>query len=572
MKEEILYIQGSAKGYFLRGKATTTGNLFISDLQYETIDVRNTVIIPDTDLEEHCVGLYYRSTRDSEIRVFISETEFIQEKVSELVIRDITKGEKVTVGGRELQEFTGTILFVVKKVILPVAAAVTNTTPTATTTAAKTGFSSFFKFNLFNKNTGVIPPTTELFKPFNPFWQPLVGAFIIGLLLFSFLTQIKGIGFLSFVFPAILVSIILSSLLSERFPWFKSNFGISKYIFNFIGYLFLIYALDRLFRNGFTIRTNYFLFLAIGLILFSRNGKLVRLIGVGLMLLSFYLFFNLLQQESQLRETDDNTPEYVDQDDSDWEYTPEIDSSTLRTETNDTVPISFLKHQLNWNDNSNAFHSGTFKVRSDYFNISRLKRNKLEVNATDAKSYYSIIYRNIIAQNNAYLDEITKEYKRIGRKKNMGRIQFADMVVSSIQSIPYYLVHDLSHREADRVYGGFISEYHRTGGPCLDKIKFGVQSPAEFMGNFKGDCDTRSVLLYHVLSKLGYNVVVLASDEYSHAIIGLSGNYRGDYLKYQGLKYYVWETTAKGFTPGSISDECSNMRYWYVAMGPNTNL
>jgi hypothetical protein len=154
----------------------------------------------------------------------------------------------------------------------------------------------------------------------------------------------------------------------------------------------------------------------------------------------------------------------------------------------------------------------------------------------------------------------------------MNKSDFADMVVSSIQSIPYYLVHDLSHREADRVYGGFISEYHQTGGPCLDKIKFGVQSPTEFMGNFKGDCDTRSVLLYHVLSKLGYNVVVLASDEYSHAIIGVSGNYRGDYLKYQGLKYYVWETTAKGFTPGSISDECSNMRYWYVAMGPNTNL
>ena len=126
MKEEILYIEGSAKGYFLKGKSITTGNLSISDIQFETIDVRNTVVIDEIDLNEHCVGLYYKSTRSKEIRVFISETEFIQEKVSEFVIRDIIKGEKNSYNGTELQEFSGTILFILKKVILPTPAIVTN--------------------------------------------------------------------------------------------------------------------------------------------------------------------------------------------------------------------------------------------------------------------------------------------------------------------------------------------------------------------------------------------------------------------------------------------------------------
>lgn len=566
MKEEILYIQGSAKGYFLKGKSITTGNLSISDIQFETIDVRNTVVIDEIDLNEHCVGLYYKSSRSKEIRVFISETEFIQEKVSEFVIRDIIKGEKNSYNGTELQEFSGTILFILKKVVLPIPAVVVDKP------MKPAGLSGFFNFNLFKANSTLITPASSVLSPSRKFWQPIIGGLIIGLFSIYLLSQIYGLGILSLVLPAIFFSIILSQALSDRFPWFKRNWSINNYLFNFIGYLFLIYALDGLFKHGFTANTTYFLVLAIGLILFSRIGKFIRLIGICLLLLSFYLLFNMINLDSHIKKTKDDTPEYVDQDDTDWEYTPEIDSSTIRTETDDTVAISFLKHQLNWNDNSNNFHSGIFKVRSDFYNISRLKRDKLEVNANDSRTYYNIIYRNLINQNNDYLTEIIKEYKKIGRTKNMNKSDFADMVVSSIQSIPYYLVHDLSHREADRVYGGFISEYHRTGGPCLDKIKFGVQSPTEFMGNFKGDCDTRSVLLYHVLSKLGFNVVVLASDQYSHAIIGVSGNYRGDYLKYQGLKYYVWETTAKGFTPGSISDECSNMRYWYIAMGPNTNL
>lgn len=566
MKEEILYIQGSAKGYFLKGNSIITGNLSISDIQFETIDVRDTFVIAEIDLNEHCVGLYYKSSRSKEIRVFISETEFIQEKVSEFVIRDIIKGEKNSYNGTELQEFSGTILFILKKVILPIPAVVVDKP------LKPAGLSGFFNFNLFKTNNTLITPASSVLSPSRKFWQPIIGGLIIGLFSIYLLSQIHGLGILSLVIPAIFFSIILSQALSDRFPWFQRNWSINNYLFNFIGYLFLIYVLDGLFKHGFTANTTYFLVLAIGLILFSRIGKFIRLIGICLLLLSFYLLFNMINLDGHIKKTKDDTPEYVDQGDTDWEYTPEIDSSTIRTETDDTVAISFLKHQLNWNDNSNNFHSGIFKVRSDFYNISRLKRDKLEVNANDARTYYTIIYRNLVNQNNDYLTEIIKEYKKIGRTKNMNKSDFADMVVSSIQSIPYYLVHDLSHREADRVYGGFISEYHRTGGPCLDKIKFGVQSPTEFMGNFKGDCDTRSVLLYHVLSKLGFNVVVLASDEYSHAIIGVSGNYRGDYLKYQGLKYYVWETTAKGFTPGSISDECSNMRYWYIAMGPNTNL
>jgi hypothetical protein len=78
--------------------------------------------------------------------------------------------------------------------------------------------------------------------------------------------------------------------------------------------------------------------------------------------------------------------------------------------------------------------------------------------------------------------------------------------------------------------------------------------------------DTRSVMLYHVLNSLGYNTVIMTSEEYGHAIIGISGNYRGKNKYHDGLKYYVWETTYPGFEPGVLSDECGNMRYWNVVL------
>ena len=35
---------------------------------------------------------------------------------------------------------------------------------------------------------------------------------------------------------------------------------------------------------------------------------------------------------------------------------------------------------------------------------------------------------------------------------------------------------------------------------------------------------------------------------------------------YNGKRYYTWETTAKGYDLGILPAECSNIKYWYVAL------
>jgi hypothetical protein len=399
----------------------------------------------------------------------------------------------------------------------------------------------------------------------------MLGSFIISILGFIALFLLFGLNPFTWLLPIFFLLTMFLEGLKTRFSGTNQPLQPKRNFLNLIGWLLLFYACYQLLSNGFSIKTALLALLGVGFILLSRTGRILKFFG-GLIslialiaLLSQFNIFNPKKRNKEDAKKDDLI-EYDNTDEDKWDYKPEEIADTIYSRENDTIAVTYLKHNLKWNDNNQNPHQALLLVRKDYFNIATIKRNQLEVNSNDFRDYYHQIYSNLINQNKTFLDSVTKEYSRIGKTENLNRNQFADMVVTSIQNIPYYLVHDLTHRDADIKYGGFIREYHQTGKPCLDQIKFGVQAPVEFMGNFKGDCDTRSLFLFHILSKFGYNVVMLGSEQYSHCIIGISGNYSGDFVSYNGLKYYVWETTSTGYTPGNISPECGNMRYWVVEL------
>jgi hypothetical protein len=398
----------------------------------------------------------------------------------------------------------------------------------------------------------------------------LLSAIILSFGVFLGLFLLFGLRPITWLLPIFFFVSILLDGLKIRFQGTTNPLQPKLPFINIIGWLLLFYACYHLLSIGFSLKTALLAILGLGFILLSRTGRNLKIIGGILSLIAFIALLSLSNifnlKKGTKQGAKDDLIEYDNSNEDKWDYKPEESADTIYSKENDTIAITYLKHHLKWNDNNQNPHEALLLVRKDYFNIATIKRNQLEVNSSDFRNYYHQIYSNLINQNKTYLDAVIKEYSRIGKTENLNRQQFADMVVTSIQNIPYYLVHDLTHLEADLKYGGFIRDYHQTGKPCLDQIKFGVQAPVEFMGNFKGDCDTRSLFLFHLLSKFGYNVVMLGSEQYSHCIIGISGNYRGDFVNYNGLKYYVWETTATKFTPGNISPECGNMRYWVVAL------
>lgn len=565
MKEQILYLKGSASGFYKSKAWNHSGHYTFNTFDFQTIDIRNSEVIEPFNSNELKVGLYHEFvTPINNARVFINETDFIQEPIDELLFTDIKIGDIISINSEAHQSFTANVYFKKKKKIGEPSKKITSANPIFNILKDKTNTTN--KESEPNINTDPKKVIAENTANRN-FLNLLFGSGIISFFGFIALFILFGLNPFTWLLPIFFLLMMLLEGLKARFPGTTNPLSQKRNLLNLIGWIILFYGCYLLLRYGFGMENLLLALLGLGSIFLSRNGKILKFIGGLISLIAIIAL--LAQLNISYLKNDQKTDDCIENDTTNtdkWDYKPEEISDTLYSKENDTIAITYLKHNLKWNDNYQIPHQALLLVRKDYFNIATIKRNQLEVNSNDFRNYYYQIYSSLISQNKSFLDSVVKEYARIGKSENLNRQQFADMVVTSIQNIPYYLVHDLTHREADVKYGGFIREYHQSGKPCLEQIKFGVQAPVEFMGNFKGDCDTRSLFLFHILSKFRYNVVMLGSEQYSHCIIGISGNYSGDFVSYNGLKYYVWETTVTGYTPGNISPECGNMRYWVVEL------
>ncbi|GAB4132465.1 MAG: hypothetical protein OHK0045_19440 [Raineya sp.] len=237
--------------------------------------------------------------------------------------------------------------------------------------------------------------------------------------------------------------------------------------------------------------------------------------------------------------------------------------------------IEYVTHLHKWEDNGegriNKKFGAKFTILPSLACQAESFREKLPEPISDGstKDYYGKVYIQLAKDNRSKMDRIYKTYETVKSKYKLNYRQFADMVVSSVQEIPYVLVHPESCYKA-RQWGGFMETYHQEGKECLPNIRFGLTSPSEFIYNLKGDCDTRTVFLYTVLSHFGYDVAIFVSR--THCVLGINlSALHGDYLTHKGKKYFFWETTAKGFTPGILPNEFKNDT-WYIALvKPSSN-
>ena len=201
-----------------------------------------------------------------------------------------------------------------------------------------------------------------------------------------------------------------------------------------------------------------------------------------------------------------------------------------------SFPQSYTKHTY-WTSNYGHTHRGTYRISlSDYYSSIRARAN--------ASNSYSLkeIYIKVIQNDIDNLDNIFSIFNRIIRDKNYNTYEFADVIVSFVQDIPYSLI------------------YNDTG----------IYAPIEFLKKYTGDCDTRTVLLFILLNAYGYDTVILNSYVYKHSVIGISLPTSGYNYKYSnGKKYYTWETTAKGWRRGNIHSSNSNMYNWEIGLKLN---
>ena len=224
--------------------------------------------------------------------------------------------------------------------------------------------------------------------------------------------------------------------------------------------------------------------------------------------------------------------------------------------------------EIHWRDFYNADYWARYNTSNTIFYESQQRHQNIVSNETTNNSiqFFTEVYGQMNKMDNYHIDSLTEIFITNAVKLNLSPIRTAEMVTTFIQEIPYYLVHDLSCQESCK-QGGFTAQYHSENKPCLPDIPAGVQSPYEFIHNLKGDCDTRSLLAYSILKKMGISCSVWVSEAYGHSILGVGlpiGT--GTYKQINGVKHYAVELTAKDFKIGMIAPEHTNTDNWDITL------
>ena len=144
-------------------------------------------------------------------------------------------------------------------------------------------------------------------------------------------------------------------------------------------------------------------------------------------------------------------------------------------------------------------------------------------NSYSGKERYDI--PKLVEEGRTTIGNLTREFQRIF-KQNRGwsKQDRVDFVLSFVQSLPYTL---------DDVTTGY-DEFRRYAIETL--IEGG------------GDCEDTTILVAAILRGLGESVALIFTP--GHIALGVSGNFTGPAIDYQGKKYFYCETTGTGWTVG----------------------
>lgn len=228
---------------------------------------------------------------------------------------------------------------------------------------------------------------------------------------------------------------------------------------------------------------------------------------------------------------------------------------------------------VQWFDFANQNYLANYQTSVRSYQSSQKDQIVLSDNASQSSNsieYFTKYYAGLFKMDEVKINEVVKIFKDSAVNRQMSSNQIAEMVITFIQEIPYYLVHDESCAKAVANGNSFVKDYHAANRPCFPNVKGGVQSPYEFLHNLKGDCDTRSLLGFAILKKMNIAASVWVSEAYGHSILGVGvQNGHGIFKTVNGIKHYGVELTAKGYRLGMVAPENNNPNNWDITLYNN---
>ncbi|MTH15665.1 hypothetical protein [Flavobacterium sp. LC2016-01] len=303
-------------------------------------------------------------------------------------------------------------------------------------------------------------------------------------------------------------------------------------------------------------------FFAIILILGNLGAffkPLFRIIGI-LFLIGFIA--SLIHSFNKQSHTYNPKPLIVD---SPREVAPYIPIEEIKDEDQNIENDSIITRYRSWKDYSGNKYEGKYKIRLSDYKKAHLYKESLRLNSNTLNAYDKVIFDLKEFDKNNF-NNLFKLFDSINKVKRLNEIQFAEMIVTFVQDIPYAIVLDKdcnSNLYSDRFTRNYLLN---NKGDCSGNQRFGINTPVEFLVNLKGDCDTRTLLLYNILSHYNYDIMLMSSEFYGHSIIGINLPINGIAYNYNNQKYILWETTAPNVRPGNIPNEISNLNNWRISL------
>jgi hypothetical protein len=253
------------------------------------------------------------------------------------------------------------------------------------------------------------------------------------------------------------------------------------------------------------------------------------------------------------------------------EINPPVIVPVTPVDTNqiDTIqkPIkdSIITRYRSWKDYSGKSYEGKYQIRLSSFKKAHYNKNSLNISQNTIKSYDGIVF-NLKEFDKNNINSVFRLFDSIGKANKLNKIKFAEMIVTFVQDIPYAIVLQ-DGCDASLYNDQFTRNYllNHTG-ECDGGQRFGINTPIEFLVNLKGDCDTRTLLLYTIFSYYNYDVALMSSEFYGHSIIGINLPIAGMAYTYGNQRYVMWETTAPNCKAGVIPNEISNLNNWRISL------
>lgn len=213
-------------------------------------------------------------------------------------------------------------------------------------------------------------------------------------------------------------------------------------------------------------------------------------------------------------------------------------------------------HQRSWSmPNGYDIFCASYGSREEISQKLSSIRNLITPIDDDYASYWGTVYRSLVEQNQEWVSFVADSLLKVASQSELDQSSLAELTVSFVQDIPYSFIES-----------GACEDAALRNHPCVAGAQFGILSPYEFLHTLSGDCDTRAVLLYSLLGKMGFDPMVVISYEYRHAMLALSIPSTGDHITWGQKNYYFWETTATNWPIGILPPDMQNLDYWQIAL------